>query len=282
MNRLQDLVSTGGRDRARGSGADSWLGLFTEMMVLPFRMFGMGMQLITRSTQEVQRLGTGGLGGVTSRTPLPPPRPQPPPQSSPAVSAPAYVPPPPGVGSGSSASAVPNLADTTNREEKNMACDKDLSGTDLKIIDYTIVSVDPNIQDDARRILQPTQTVATTEDMTENGFIAWVIAMYFQQPDHRRLGADENWKQYLRVCYCVQCRVAIPEVDCCQQQANALRDINRTLNRLGGLPNAGAEGGQAGQVGQGGGGGGALTPTGRPGRRGAQATAAEGGEGGNV
>jgi len=113
-----------------------------------------------------------------------------------------------------------------------MACDTDLSGTDLKIIQYTIVSVDPDIEEDDLRILQPLTTVATTQDMNENGFIAWVIALYFQQREHRRLGEGENWKQYLRVCYCVQCRMAIPETDCCQEQANALRDINRTLKRI--------------------------------------------------
>ena len=113
-----------------------------------------------------------------------------------------------------------------------MSCDTDLSGTDLKIIEYTIVSVDPDIQYDEERILQPTRTIATTEDMNENGFIAWVIAMYFQQPDHRRGREGENWKQYLRVCYCVKCRMAIPETDCCQEQANALRDINLTLKRI--------------------------------------------------
>lgn len=147
-----------------------------------------------------------------------------------------------------------------------MSCDKDLSGTDLKIIEYTIVSVDPDIEDDNLRILQPMRTVATTEDMNENGFIAWVIAMYFQQPEHRRLGEGENWKQYLRVCYCVQCRMPIPTVDCCQEQANALRDINRTLKRIGGIPTTNAGVGHyssSGHVSQG---GGALTgPTGRGG-----------------
>jgi hypothetical protein len=148
-----------------------------------------------------------------------------------------------------------------------MSCDKDLSGTDLKIIEYTIVSVDPDIQDDDLRVLQPMRTVATTEDMNENGFIAWVIAIYFQQPEHRRLGEGENWKQYLRVCYCVQCRMPIPgETDCCQQQANALRDINRTLKRLGNLPTAGVGGtGHYSAVGQG---GGALTvPSKSPGAK---------------
>jgi hypothetical protein len=157
-----------------------------------------------------------------------------------------------------------------------MSCDKDLSGTDLKIIEYTIVTVDPDIEDDDLRILQPMRTVATTEDMNENGFIAWVVALYFQGP-HRPMPPRE--KQYLRVCYCVQCRMAIPEVDCCQEQANALRDINRTLKRIGGIPQRDqevVEGAESGQLDQGEGGGGtSLTGRSGRGRRG-------GGEGGNA
>jgi hypothetical protein len=259
--------------QGRGSGGDSWLGLATQMMFLPFTMLGWGTQLLTGTGQGVQRLGdcgcnrgrgdgggwdrgsgdgggyggswnqgrgdgggwnrAGGLTGGTgapdwSRQAAPPP---------PAWPAPASTPPNPpqnsGTGNGGAAGAVPNRAETKQREEKDMACDTDLSGTDLKIIEYTIVSVDPDIQYDEERILQPTRTIATTEDMNENGFIAWVIAMYFQQPDHRRLREGENWKQYLRVCYCVKCRMGIPETDCCQEQANALRDINRTLQRIG-------------------------------------------------
>ena len=306
--------------QGRGSGLDSWLGLATQMLVLPFQlpfqMLGWGMQAITGSGQGLLGLVPGGTGdcgcggsrqaglgyggttgdgyggatgagyggatgpvygGVTGSgsgetsayggfsgsggaSPFPP---SPPPLS--------------GTGSvASSAGAVSTFAETTNREEKDMACDQDLSGTDLKIIEYTIVSVDPDIENDWERVLQPTTTVATTQDMTENGFTAWVIALFFQRPseDRRRaeerLGVeDENWKQYLRVCYCVQCRMPIPYPDCCQEQANALRDINRTLRRIGGL-----QGGGGGQVGQGGGGG-ALTPTGGR-RRGGQSGESEG------
>jgi hypothetical protein len=240
---------------------------------LPFQMLGWSTQWLTGAGQGLQRLG--GLGGGSRsgcscqdsgsnrgdstgsqdwRPAAAQPQFAPPPP--PAWQAPAYTPPPPppqisGAGTQSAADAVPNPAETTQREEKDMACDQDLSGTDLKIIEYTIVSVDPNIENDAWRVIQSTQTVATTQDMTENGFTAWVIALFFQRPSEartlaeerfgkvdrayaeERLGRDyESWKQYLRVCYCVQCRMAIPETDCCQEQANALRDINRTLKRI--------------------------------------------------
>jgi hypothetical protein len=267
MNELWDRASTAAGGPARGSGLGPWLGLATQMALLPFRLLGWGLQLIGQPGEGLQRLAGGGSGGRTDGSGVaaglatgsgfaPPP-------PAPAWASPLPPPPSPlpSTGTGSAAtpaSAVTNLAATKKREERHMACDTDLSGTDLKIIEYTIVSVDPNIEEDELRILQPMRTVATTEDMTENGFIAWVIALYFQQPEHRRIGEGENWKQYLRVCYCVQCRMAIPTVDCCQEQANALRDINRTLKRIG-----------LSQGSQGGGEGGALTPTGR-GRRGGQ------------
>lgn len=130
-----------------------------------------------------------------------------------------------------------------------MSCDKDLSGTDLKIIEYSIVTVDPNTSD-CDRIIQKTQTVATTDDMDENGFIAWVIAKYFQEPDHRKIRHEE--KQYLRVCYCVQCRFTIPDLNYQKQQSNRLRDINETLRERLPLPKAQSNqsGQQSGQEGQ--------------------------------
>ena len=262
--------STWGR-QGRGAGLDSWLGLATQLLVLPFQLpfqiLGWSTQALTGTGQGLPRLGGdcgcnrgrgngGGYGGSWNQGPgdggawnqagggSGAPDWSPPAAPPPAWQAPAYTPPPPppqnsGAGTQGAGGAFPNPVETTQREEKNMACDQDLSGTDLKIIEYTIVSVDPNIEYDEERILQETTTVATTQDMTENGFTAWVIALFFQRPSdarrraEERLGVDdENWKQYLRVCYSVQCRMPIPETDSSQEQANALRDINRTLRRI--------------------------------------------------
>jgi uncharacterized membrane protein YgcG len=140
--------------------------------------------------------------------------------------------------SGSSAGAVPNLAETTNREEKDMACDTDLSGTDLKVVQYSIVSVDPDLEHDGGRLLYGPAVITTTDDMRDCDFTAWVIALYLQTKDNDPLlkrRVDHEEKQYLRACYCVQCRMAIPDVNYQKTQANALRDINRTLKRIGHL-----------------------------------------------
>lgn len=108
-----------------------------------------------------------------------------------------------------------------------MACDKDLSGTDLKVVEYSIVSVSPNIQHDELRLIY-SDTITTTEDMNDADFATWVIAMYIQKhPDRIR----HDQKQYLRVCYCVQCRFSIPEVNYQKKQADALDRINLTLER---------------------------------------------------
>src|SRR6185436_4633870 len=162
----------------RGSGAEPWLELVTEMVRLPFRMFGLGVQLMVWTSQEMQRLVEGGLGERASGA-NPPAGRQPTPWLERVGPASAYSPasPIPGIGTGSAAGAVANLAETTNREEKDMSCDKDLSGTDLKIVDYSIVSVSANIQHDRDRIIQTTRTIATSEDMTGADFATWVIAM---------------------------------------------------------------------------------------------------------
>lgn len=121
-----------------------------------------------------------------------------------------------------------------------MSCDKDLSGTDLKVVEYSIVSVSPNLQNDSERLLYGPAVITTTEDMTEGDFNGWVIALYLQAKTDgaerdvyiRRPKVAHNEKQYLRVCYCVQCRMALPDVNYEKKQADALDRINRTLEGM--------------------------------------------------
>ena len=105
-------------------------------------------------------------------------------------------------------------------------CDQDLSGCELKVVQYTIVSADPYIED-WRRVLTPQPlTIATTDDLTDADFTAWVIAKYIQEHPDKLRGHE---KQYLRVCYQVMCRLAMPCADFEKEQVEALRAINRTL-----------------------------------------------------
>lgn len=142
-----------------------------------------------------------------------------------------------------------------------MSCEADLSGTDLKIIQYSIVTVDPYLKDcdydddepcedeeegrghhpyQSPRVLFGPSTISTTQDMTEADFTAWVIALNFGNPTARKVGRCE--KQYLRVCYSVQCRLPMPDANYKKRQVEILEEISRCLCRdrdeghRGGLP----------------------------------------------
>lgn len=109
-------------------------------------------------------------------------------------------------------------------------CDQDLSGCDLKIVQYSIVSVDPYLKD-SRRILVGPETIATSDDMTESDFTAFVLSNYMS--DHR---IPPRERQYIRVCFTVQCRLTMPCTDYDKDQVKALHEINWTLRRDKGLP----------------------------------------------
>jgi hypothetical protein len=109
-------------------------------------------------------------------------------------------------------------------------CDQDLSGCDLKIVQYSIVSVDPYLKD-SRRILVGPETIATSDDMSESDFTAFVLSNYMS--DHR---IPPRERQYIRVCFTVQCRLTMPCTDYDKDQVKALHEINWTLRRDKGLP----------------------------------------------
>jgi hypothetical protein len=64
----------------------------------------------------------------------------------------------------------------------------------VKLVHYAIVSIDR----DRERILRNGEGYEiVTDDMSVDGFSSWIIARYFQRPDHEELSQDE--KRYLRV-----------------------------------------------------------------------------------
>jgi hypothetical protein len=130
-------------------------------------------------------------------------------------------------GGAASSGAAAGCSETYTKEDKDMSCncDQSLSGCELKIVQYSIVSVSPYIQD-AERIIIPMNTIATSDDMTGEDFTALVIARNMRDDPDRFRRYD---MQYIRVCYFVLCRLSMPCADYERQQAEALRDINRTL-----------------------------------------------------
>lgn len=119
----------------------------------------------------------------------------------------------------------------------NSCCDNDLSGCDLKVIQYTIVTADPDPDiDDTDRILAGPEVIATSDDLDDSSFTAWVIARYLQgngkgngKGGEKEKHLEHKAKQYLRVCYQVMCRLDVPCVNYQSQQAHQLSRIARVL-----------------------------------------------------
>jgi hypothetical protein len=142
---------------------------------------------------------------------------------------------------GAGAGAAAKSSETQPKEGKKMSCcDQNLSGCDLKVIQYSIVSVDPYIDDDHLRIVLPGHPVlilATQDDLDDSSFTAYAIARAQRQYPEEM---DRYRAEYLRVCYTLLCRFTLPCVDYAREQAEALRAINRTLREKDKLPPGGS------------------------------------------
>ena len=212
----------------------SGLRVAAGMALLPFRIAAVGLRSMARTATGLQRLAAG----EASRT------------NADAVSAtarrPAFtagVPNPTGWPAAPAADAStesptvvdapvdrPETNETSNEtmedDPMSTCCnDKDVSGCELKIIQYTIVDADPDPgTKDSDRILEGPKVIATSDDLTDSSFTAWVIALYME--NHH---VPPSKTQYLRVCYTVTCRIELPCVNYEQQQAVQLSNLVKTL-----------------------------------------------------
>jgi len=205
-----------------------------QMMTLPFRLFGLGLQAMAQAIEGAQRpveknlapwegavLGTSGLAATRAGAPV---------AMSVAGAASGETFASNAVGSVAAAEYV----ETKSKEDKDMSCccDQNLCGNELKIVQYTIASVGPYLKDDDRIILGP-DVIAISDDMTDCDFTAYILAKNLESNRAKFDGYDT---QYLRVCYTVMCRLTIPcrdyerdQVDVDREQVEVLREINRTL-----------------------------------------------------
>lgn len=215
--------------------------LGTRMMLLPLRFLGLGLQVVTQGLESAQRSvdrdAVERWEGAAQEPGGPPPAPvpgAPPPlvwnaRADGALPGGAVGPEP--VAGGAGSGVATKRREPKPKEERRMSCcDQDLSGCDLKIVQYSIVSVDPYLKD-SRRILAGPETIATSDDMNEADFTAFVLATYMADHD-----IPPRERQYIRVCYSVQCRLTMPCTDYDKDQVKALHEINWTLRRDKGLP----------------------------------------------
>lgn len=124
------------------------------------------------------------------------------------------------------------------KEEKTMSdrycrCDRDET---VKLVEYSIVSIKPCEE----RVIQRGEVIYV-DDMSDDGFAAWVIARYFQGDDlpegderRRKREIPVAEKRYLRVYHNVLASWTSPEDDCENRQLDVLRGIENAIRNLGG------------------------------------------------
>lgn len=196
--------------------------LLPQLLQLPFQPFLIGLNVMSTTLKSVQQITTQTFDVLSATTApsgtAPPPVATAPPAATPgvptvAVRADAID---PGVFQGTTQPVK------RDKEERTMSCDQNLSGDDIKVVQYSIITVESNVPDDKRLIGAPNQIKVVSDDMTGEEFSNWVIAS--------NCGSLEPYdSRYLRVCYCVLCRYKKQDVDYDQEQIDALHQIRDAI-----------------------------------------------------
>lgn len=197
-------------------------------MAMPFQMFGFGLGLMRAAVEQMARAfetvpGAEGAPADTTDQFRPAPWP-----ADAAWTAAAGSPPAPPL-------AVETREDSVSYDNNR---DTDLSGDDLKVVEYTIVNVQSDMKDEDRVLTATPLLISVSDDMRPEDFATWVVAKWLQDEDHP---IEHDKKRYLRVCYRVMCRLKVSE----EKEVDVLRDIQRTLadkNRGSAVPRQATEG----------------------------------------
>jgi hypothetical protein len=227
------------------AGDTGMLQLAAQFFLLPARVFLAGMEMMADGLRSVQRL-TGQSAGAAAPG-FEPPAPRPP--------GPGRASTPGSVWTRTSSSPVTEGAVSRGagkpliEEESGMSnypcscgtepcscgargacnpviCDRDLSGECcVKVVQYVVVSALQGVQDNNRILVGP-ETIAFSDDMTDDGFVSWVIALNADKLRH----VD---KKALRVMFCVFGRTPVMGVDLQEAQVAILANIAHTLKREG-------------------------------------------------
>ncbi len=95
----------------------------------------------------------------------------------------------------------------------------------VKLVEYTIVLIKRCHEE----ILKKGEVIYT-DDMGDENFAAWVIALYLQEPHHKPI--DHADKKYLRVFHRVLETWPRVHKDCCDdEQVAVLRGIREAIDR---------------------------------------------------
>ena len=186
--------------------------LFGQMMMMPFSMLSWGMGLLASGLRSMQPPGWQGPSAADRYG-----------------YAPGTVFPETGSHRDNQQRAQ-GVGANEAKEERKMSdcCCHDHNHREVKLVEYTIVSIK---RCDERIITKG--EVIYSDDMSDESFATWVIALYLQEPHHEPIAHDD--KKYLRVYHRVLESWPRPDKDCCDdRQVDVLRDIERAIREWGG------------------------------------------------
>lgn len=185
------------------------LDVLGQMLRLPFSFFVCCMEMMVQTLRGLQVSADQGLNTlIPNRTPAAP-------ADTPAGTVGAAVP----------LSSEPNLGArapgaTATKESKRMS-DKDLSNDLVKLVSYSIVSIE---RDRERKLYEGEKIV--TDNMTGEAFATWMIAEFVQEYPHR---VTHEEKKYLRVYYSVLDSWVRESLHYEQKQLDILAGIERAI-----------------------------------------------------
>lgn len=180
-------------------------------LAMPWRMFGFGLGLMRAAAEQMATVFEtvpGAVGAPAETTDQFRPALGP---ADAAWTAPAGALP-----------ASPPVVETREAPMSYENRDTDLSGDDLKVVEYTIVTVQSDLKDEQRVLTSSPLLIAVSDDMRPEDFATWVVSKWLQEENHP---IEHDKKRYLRVCYRVMCRLKVSE----EKEVDVLRDIQRTL-----------------------------------------------------
>jgi len=110
-----------------------------------------------------------------------------------------------------------------NEGKENIMPDKDLSNDKVKLVQYSIVS----IQRGAERTLKESERIVS-DNITGEAFATWMIAEFIQEDPHR---VRHEEKKYLRVYYSVLDQWEQEDLHYEEKQLDVLRGIEEAIRR---------------------------------------------------
>jgi hypothetical protein len=198
------------REATEALHSPSFMRLFGQMMILPFTAFAYGMGVFVRTLQGMQTAADKGMDAFAGDSWAPTGHP-----FEDSVDK-------------TTESGTTADAGEIHEEERKMA-DYSLSNDQVKVVQYTILSVKPDEEHALKLFDTGTRTRVFTDNMTGEDFTGMVIAEYFEEAGHETI-PDED-RKYLRVSYTVLSTFAPYDANYERKQVDVLKQIAIELKR---------------------------------------------------